>query len=170
MLVRSLLIVSALLGCASAQVTTPIMFARDYNFPPVGLASSETAQVNLVNMATPATATPVAANPVAAACTGTVTFVNASGATVGSPISFNTIGSQIYSTELSFSKLATSGLRAEFVARVQWNVPVTAPAPCSLVFSLETFDNTTGATHVFLGNSATIAIPMPLVPGAAAHY
>jgi hypothetical protein len=124
---------------------------RDYAFPPVGLANSETAQVNLVNIA-PASTTAGATAP---ACTGTVTFANASGKTIGTPASFTTTGSQVTSMQLTFSQLDPSGTRGEFLASVQLTTAFSQAARCELVFSLETFDSSSGVTHVYLGNSST---------------
>lgn len=137
--------------CAFGQIS--VNLTRDYNFPPVGLASSETAQINLVNIAPMSTTT----TSEAPACTGTVTFTNTSGAVIGKPTSFSTTGSQVTSVQLLFKdlQLASTDVRGEFVANVQLTRSVPATAPCSLVFSLETFDSSTGVTHVYLGNSAT---------------
>ena len=133
--------------------TAPTTATRDFSFPPVGLASSETAQLNLVNIAPVPTATGAAAP----SCTGTITFADASGKTIGTPANFTTTGSQVSSTQLPFSQLPvpTSGSRAEFVANVQLTLSFPEKAPCALTFSLETFDTTSGVTHVYLGNSST---------------
>jgi hypothetical protein len=117
----------------------------------VGLASSETAQLNVVNIA-PA---PTAAGATAPSCSGTITFADATGKTIGTPANFTTTGSQVSSTQLLFSQLPGSGSRGEFVASVQLTLSFPEKAPCALVFSLETFDTTSGVTHVYLGNSAT---------------
>lgn len=158
MLMKSLLLTPALLACAFGQGTTgPAVLTRSFEFPPVGLASSETAQVNVINTAIASTA----AGATAPSCAGTITFANSSGVAVGTPVAFTTTGSQIFSTELSFSKLATSGTRAEFVAGVQLNLTAASKEPCSLVFSLETFDSSTGATHVFQANAVSpAAVPL----------
>jgi hypothetical protein len=154
MSIRSLLLMCLFAACALAQ-TAPIgvNLTRDYSFPPVGLAGSETAQVNVVNIA-PA---PSSANATAPSCSGTVTFLNAGGTAIGKATSFTTTGSQVFSTQLTFSQLgvASSDTRGEFVASVQLSGPFTSFGGCSLVFSLETFDTASGVTHVYLGNSAT---------------
>ena len=164
MKIKTLFLTSVFSACAFAQVSpaTPV-FARDYVFPPVGLASSETAQVNVVNVATPT----YAARPAAASCTGTITFANATGTTVGSPVTFTTTGSAVFTTQLSFSALGVAGTRGEFVADIKVTSLVPSTAGCSLLFSLETFDQSTGATHVWLANSAAAPailgpIPFPL--------
>jgi hypothetical protein len=52
--------------------------------------------------------------------------------------------------------------RGVFVASVQQTITRPATAPCSLVFSLQTYDSN-GETHVFLGNvSATSQEPTPI--------
>ena len=75
MKIASLAFVTCVLaGCALGQGTTTgsSTVTRDYAFPPVGLANSETAQVNLVNIA-PASTTTGATAP---ACTGTCSIFN----------------------------------------------------------------------------------------------
>lgn len=142
-----------------AQGTTgSAVVTRNYSFAPLGLASTETAQVNVVNNAKQGTS---ASSP-APVCTGTITFTNASGATAGKAVSFTTTGSEIFSTQLSFAALATSGTRAEFVATVESNSALPPTAPCSLVFSLETFDTQSGVTHVYLGNTAASPLAVPV--------
>jgi hypothetical protein len=160
MRIRIILLTCALAACALGQTATPTSFSRDYSFPPVGLASSETAQVNVVNIATASTAT----GATAPACTGTITFVNAAGKTIGTPASFTTTGSQVSSTQLMFSQIGATGTRGEFVASIQSTTSFPSKAPCSLVFSLETFDDSTGATHVYLGSAggASVASPSPI--------
>lgn len=158
------------LSCAFAQgVTIPsgpsvttINFTRSYSFPPVGLGSAETAQVNVVNNAVASTA----ANAVAPSCTGTIVFTNAAGKQVGST-QFTTTGNQIFSAQLTFSALATSGTRAEFVATVQVTGSVPATSPCSLVSSLETFNTSTNTTDVFVPNAT--ALGGGLLPVAVGH-
>lgn len=165
MFIRSLLLMSALLTCAFGQGTTPpAVITRNYSFPPVGLASTETAQVNVVNTATASTA----AGAAAPACNVTITFTNASAKTVDT-VKFTTTGSDIVSTGLSFSTLASSGTRAEFIASVELSTTPGSNTPCSAVFSLETFD-TSGATgtHVFLSNSAAV-VQGPIPVALATH-
>jgi hypothetical protein len=50
-------------------------------------------------------------------------------------------------------ELGLTGNRGEFVVAVQVTTTFPSKAPCSPVFSLETFDSATGATHIFLGNA-----------------
>ncbi len=160
MRIRDLFLASAFASCAFAQGTITLStFTRSYSFPPVGLANTETAQLNVLNIATGSSA----ANAAAPSCAGTVTFANASGKTIGTPTTFTTTGSEVFSTQLTFSQLAPTGTRGEFVASVQLTGLLTTNAQCSLVFSLETFDDTTGVTHVYLGNSAASG-PSAVIP------
>jgi hypothetical protein len=163
---RTALFVPVLLACAYGQGTTATaIITRNYSFPPTGLSSSETAQVNVMNTA-PASST------AASSCAGTITFGNAAGTEIGSAVPFNVTGAQIFSTQLAFSKLGMTANRGEFAVALQVTTSIPATTPCSLVFSLETFDNSTGATHIFLGNSAASLVPVtgpigPIIPFAA---
>jgi len=157
---RSILLVPSLMACAYGQgMSGSYTSMQNYSFPPTGLASSETAQVNVLNIAQASTA----ANATAPSCTGTITFANAAGSAIGSAISFTTTGSQIYSKQLAFSDLSASGNRGEFVATVQVSTTFPPKTPCAAAFSLETFDSSTGATHIFLSNPAVAAIARPVV-------
>lgn len=156
-----LFFICGLAACAFGQ--TGLSVTREYNFPPVGLASSETAQVNVLN----SVSTITSAGAAAPSCSGTITFANASGKTIGTPVTFTTSGSQIFSTQLTFNQLGAGGTRGEFVASIQLTNTLSPLTLCALVFSLETYDDTTGATHVYLGNSAaagTGIARLPLVP------
>ncbi len=139
------------LTAASAPADPPAA-TRTATFPPVGLASSETAQVNLVNLAS---------NPsnsaAAASCAGSVTFLDATGAAIGKPTTFTVASGQIVSVKLPFSTTAASG-RTEFRASIALNVGQGAAA-CDLQSSLETYDSGTGVTHVFLSGPQAIVQP-----------
>jgi len=144
-------------ACALAQgkgetVTTTTNFV----FPPVGLTSGYTAAVNLVNIAPASTA----ANATAPACTGSVTFANSTGTVIGAAVPFTTKGSVITTESISAATagVTTAAPRAEIVVSVQQTTTRPSTAPCSLVYSLEVYDST-GATHVFLGNAAAAAAP-----------
>lgn len=170
-----LISVAALCGAACpiwAQVpTTPIIsITRDYVFPPVGLASTETASITVVNTATAASASvgTTTSSP-APSCTGTISFSNASGA-IGTPTSF-TVGLEQWKTvTVPFASAGLTGIRGEVQGSVSL-VTSTARTPCSLMFSLETYDSTTGATHAVLSNSLTTLgsiLPIARVSSASA--
>jgi len=135
------------ISVALAQTPAPTPAARQSSFPPVGLAFSETMQVNLFNQAVNAS------NGTAASCTGTVSFLDANGKEI--PKSGGTFTVAAGDTQ-SISLLGTvvdasMGSRAEIRAEI--SLTITRGTPCSLVQSLETFDSSTGATHVYLTGS-----------------
>jgi hypothetical protein len=164
----SLLVLLAASAAAQGPpvVTPPVAFTRNYNFPPVGLAGTETLQVNVVNLSL-FTATPFVTGT--ASCTSTISFANASGMAIGAPVKF-TIGSgQIYSAPLPFSKTGYSS-RGEILASVQQAVEISSAGACSLAISLETFDTSTGVTHAILTAPATtpgalFSVITPGMPG-----
>jgi hypothetical protein len=140
----------------TAQAQTPVSATRDLVFPPVGLAFTETAQINVANTsANPTTGT-------AASCTGTISFNTATGAAAETPVKFTVTAGQIFSAALTAAKLGVvNGQRSEFIGSVQ--VTLTPKTPCTLSISLETFDSTSGATHVYLqspaGGPVTVMYP-----------
>lgn len=140
-----------------SQIATPIFGAatRDYVFPPVGLGSSETASITVVNTAAPSSATTsptTGAQPSAApSCTGTISFSNASGA-IGTPVSFTVGAGGFQTVTLPFASAGLNGNRGEILGKV--SLAASNTAPCSLKFSLETYDSTTFATHAVLTNAA----------------
>jgi hypothetical protein len=130
---------------ASAQVNSNSL-TRQSNFAPVGVAGTETIQVNLLNTAQNNTN-----NGTAASCTGSVAFLDSAGKAIsGAGGSFTVPAGQIVSVSLAGSKIpasSTTGTRPEVHITVSLVTTVPHPAPCALVESLETFDSTTGATH-----------------------
>jgi hypothetical protein len=142
--------------CAFGQgLTGTTTITRDFVFPPVGLGSGETAEVDLVNIAP----TPASSSATAPSCTGTVTFAGATGAVIGKAMPFTTTGGQVASVSLPFSSANITGVRGVILVSVQQSTTLPSSAPCSLVFYLETYDST-GATHVFLGNASTTTPPV----------
>jgi hypothetical protein len=140
----------------TAHAQTAVSATRDLVFPPVGLAFTETAQINVANTASNPT------NGSAASCTGTISFNNATGASAQTPVKFTVTAGQIFSTELTAAKLGVvNGQRSEFIASVQ--LTLTPKTPCTLSVSLETFDATSGATHIYLqspaGGPVTVMYP-----------
>jgi hypothetical protein len=129
-----------------AQTTTTTTPSRSFSFSPAGLASSETAQVNVANLAN------ASSNGTAASCNGSISFLNASGAVIGTATSFTATSGQIFSATLPFSRSGGTSVRTEIRGLVTLTSSSTANAPCSLASSFETFDTTTGATHIYLDN------------------
>ena len=166
MSIRRLLAVALpLAACATAvfsqSTTKTTTITQNYTFPPVGVASNETLQINLANTAVNSTS----ATPVAASCTGTVTVTNASGAVIGKANPFTVAGSNIQSITIPYANLgATGSARAEVLVSVQRSITLPPTTPCNLIYSLETFLTTTGETHLLLGNTATTGV-VPVLTG-----
>ena len=155
----------AIVSPARPQIATPILpvsGTRDYVFPPVGLASSETASITVANTATSSSTT--AAMGTAPSCTGTISFSNANGP-IGTPASFTVGSGGLQTVTLSFASAGLTGNRGEIQGRVSLAISSatssTAPAPCSLMLSLETYDSTTFATHAVLSNATAILAAAP---------
>jgi hypothetical protein len=139
---------------AAAQTTTSGTLTRQTTTPPVGLASSETAQINVVNVAT------ASSSGSAVSCTGTISFLNSSGTVIGTATPFTVTNGQIFSATLPFSDVGVSATRAEIRGEV--TVTETSGAshvPCALTSSLETYDATTGVTHLYLAVSGMVINP-----------
>ena len=125
---------------------------RIFAFPPLGLGSTETAQISVVNNSANA------GNGTAASCTGTILFMDANGANLGSPNQFTVTSGQIFSVSLPFASSGATGTRTQIGGRVTLTQTASDPkVPCALDFSFQTFDTATGASHVLLGSS----IPQP---------
>lgn len=144
------------ISVAYAQpVSTTNTFTRNFSYPPVGLASSETVQINVANLASnPSSGT-------SASCTGSISFVNGSGATIGTATSFTVASGETSSVSLSYSSTGGTGSRIVIRGIVQLTESRPSTAPCSLRTSLETFDATTGVTHLFVsrGGASLTAVP-----------
>ncbi len=153
----SLLALAAVLaGSAIAQTT--LTRTSSYTFPLVGLAPSETIEVNLINLASNPT------SGTAASCTGSVSFMNAaSGTIIGGATNFTLAANAVASITPSVtSNVVYAANRA--LIRVVLETTTTVPgAPCSLASTLTTFDTATGVTHVLLvGTAAVTATPIAL--------
>jgi hypothetical protein len=124
---------------ASAQTSTSSSTIT-HALSPIGLASTETLQINLLNTAS------ASSSGTAASCTGTVSFANSTGTAIGSSTSFTVSSGEVFSVALPFSK---SGLtaRGEIVPTI--TLSLTSGTPCALASSLETFDTTSGVTHIY---------------------
>jgi len=111
------------------------------NLPPVGLGSTQTLEVNMANVASNSS------SGTAASCTGTVTFVDATGKTIGSAQSFTVTAGQTSPIRLPFASSGGTAPRTTLRAVVSLTVPPTTPRPpCTLDVSMSIFDTSTGAT------------------------
>lgn len=157
LLLISAVALSGAISSAWAQTTTPFTLTRDYVFPPLGLASSETASITVVNVATAGTATTGTTTAATPSCSGTISFANANGA-IGSPTSFTVTAQQFATVTLSFASAGLTGDRGEILGKI--SLTTAAHTPCSLMFSLETYDSTSGATHAVLNSSQAVVGPI----------
>lgn len=136
---------------------SPVAQSSTTSLPPVGLASTETAQVNVVNSA------PASAG--SGTCTGSIAFYNAAGAIIGSATDFKVTNGEIFSAKLPYSSAQATGdsrivIRAEVTLNFNAQTvegSAVPPQPCMLGGSLETYDTSSGVTHLFfpLGNLVT---------------
>jgi hypothetical protein len=132
---------------ALSQTTTGGTVTETSNTPPIGLASSETAQINVVNTAS------ASSSGTAASCTGTISFLNASGTAIGAATPFTVGSGVISSVSLPFAKVGVTGTRTEIRGVIARTVSLgSGAAPCALEATFETYDTSTGVTHVYLSN------------------
>src|SRR5271168_2480969 len=95
---------------------------RTINLPPAGLGSTETARINVVNVATDSS------TGTAASCTGSISFLNSAGTAIGSATSFTVTSGQISSASLPFSSAGVSGIRGEIRGEIQ--LTIASGVPC----------------------------------------
>jgi len=110
--------------------------------PPFGLGSTETARLDLTNFAT------ATSGGTAASCTGTVSFYNAAGTIIGTATPYTVASGQTVSVSLASTSAGFSGSRGEL--RVVITSTRTSGVPCELRTSFQTFDTSSGATHLYL--------------------
>ena len=146
---------AALTAAGVFAQTTSTTTTRSFSYPPAGLGSSETAQLTVLNKAT------ASSSGAAASCTGSLAFVSVSGATIGTATSFTVTSGQISSVSLPFSRVGATGLRTEIVGVVSLTTTSGSNVPCELVTSLETYDTSSGATHLHLDQNGGLEGPGP---------
>jgi len=174
MMTRTLLfglIVSGVAGIAAAQSTSPpAWYGQVQTFGMVGLTEGQTARLNLLNPGVPSPAA------TGAICSAQVSFLNDQG-TVLKMSTVSVIPGKSVSFDLDRdTDLAVSDRRVEIRATIRIPVltPVASPLQplppqpgiCSLVPSLEVFNNDTGKTQVVLTDVRSVPEPWP-VPLAA---
>lgn len=159
--VLTLLVVSgSTLAAFGAEATPPLMRTSTYNFAPVGLGSTETLQVNIANLASNPT---LASNPAMgspASCTASVAFLNASGAAIGTATSVTATAGETQSVKLTSTQAGT-GTHGE--VRVVITLTEAVGVPCSAVYTVETYDSSSGATHLYVTANGPISF-LQLLP------
>lgn len=143
------LIAAGACSLAAYAQTTAASATRTFTFPLVGLGSTETASISLINTASNSTS---GATTTAASCTGSVSFVGATNVALGTATSFTIASNQSATITLPFTKANITGIRGEIRGIVSY--AHTSGVPCSLQFNFETYDSVAGATHVHLEGSA----------------
>lgn len=125
--------------------------------PPVGLAATETAQIDITSAAAGYSGFS------AGTCDASVTFYGPDGAAIGLPFNF-TLGktAEIYSAALPYiavgSKASPTPISAQMALTAMPDsvfYPASAVLPCVAAFSLKTFDTATGVTHVYMAGQTT---------------
>ena len=116
----------------------------------VGLGSTETAQITVVNLATAPASGPVAS------CTGSIVFFNAAGTAIGTATPFTLGTGQVASARLPFASAGATSVHALIRGVVTFTRTAGSDLPCTPSATLDTFDNSTGATnHRYAGEEAT---------------
>ena len=156
--VRSLLILTVLAATAVSGLyaensNIANAYSPQINFPPVGVASTQTVQINVVNLA------PISAMGSAVSCTGSISFVNSSGAAIGTASSFTLAPGQITSVTLPYTSTGGTGSRVEIRGVVQLTESKPMGFPCATQASLETFDTSSGVTAVWMSVGAAPVLP-----------
>lgn len=151
------------------QSTTSNSETSATNLPPVGLASTETAQVNVVNTA------PASSTATPGTCSGSIAFYDVNGNMLGSATDFKIASGQIFSAKLPYASAESSGDSRIVIRAVITVMTVSAalgngispvlPLPCFLQSSLETYDTSSGVTHVFFGAAAPQPVAVVLRTG-----
>jgi hypothetical protein len=152
------LLLVAFSAFGQVAITTATSAPPSPQLPPVGLAVTETAQVNVVNTALPPSLGGAAPN-----CSGTIAFYGgAGGGSILGPVAAFEVGyGQMFSVALPYASTGASGPRTVIRVAITLSairIPTATGieiAPCTLASSLETYDTATGVTHAFASGVAT---------------
>ena len=149
MSIRSLLTVAAaasMFAALAQTTTTTTATTRSYTFPPVSVGTSQTAELDVVNVAANSTNTN-------ASCSVTLSILGATDNTL------QTSGSSPTTlTTGQIASLKVAGTGAPVRAVVTITPATTSPRPpCSLEFSFQVYDTGAGAIHVFLNGADQVA-------------
>ena len=90
----------------------------------------------------------------ASSCTGSVTFVNQAGANIGTATPFTLAAGAVSVVALPFSSSGITGTRG--LVRAVVATTATSNVPCSLSYSLNTYDTVGGVTHVFIQGTNSV--------------
>jgi hypothetical protein len=160
--VRAFAVAFIIAVCAFGQFGNTFTTTSSSSFPPVGIAGTESVQVIVSNTATVSSTTPAAATAAAPSCTGSVAFYNANGAIIGAAMPFTVTSGQIYQVSLPYASAASTSVREMIRAVVSLTTTFPGAAPCSLSYSLATFDTATGVTHAIVAGTGISGTASPL--------
>jgi hypothetical protein len=82
--------------------------------------------------------------------------LSGTGTAIGSATSFTVTSGQVFSAKLPFASSGGSGVRTIVIGEVSYTL--TSGTPCGLQITLETYDTSSGATHVELGGGAVASV------------
>ncbi len=146
-----ILSVLAAVGMTAAFGQEAVTSTHTISLPPAGIGSTETMQVTVTNLAANGSNT-------TASCTGSVSFLNSNGATIGTATTYTATAGQSVDVKLPFASAASSGSRVDVrpvIASTQ-----TSGAPCVLAYSLQTYDTSSGVTHLYLASATSSEGPV----------
>ena len=147
MRIKHLVSTLSLAAASMSAQTQPTTITRSIYFPPVTLATTETARIILVNTAPAATGN----NP-APSCTGTAQFFFAGPTNLPAPFTYTLGSGQFASLDLTYAKTGATTAPAEVVGVVSQAITIGSAIPCSLNLSLVVFDTQTSVGHLILSN------------------
>jgi hypothetical protein len=142
----TILIAAVCLCAATALAQTTTVVTTDVSTPVVGLAPSETVQINVINTAA------ASSSGVAASCVGTVTFYGSNGAAIGGATSFTIGTGQVSSVSMVSGKSSRMSVRGV----VALTETLRSGVPCSLATNVETYDTTSGVTHLHVESGSPV--------------
>ena len=145
---RKLLGAAIVFSLAAAMAQSGATITRTFL---VGLGSTETAQIAVVNLANSPSSGPVAS------CAGSIGFFSAAGVAIGTATTFTLGTGQVASARLPFAPVSAgaSGVRALIRGVVTFTRTTGSGVPCTPAATLDTFDSSTGATnHRYAGEEA----------------
>ena len=156
---RSVLMVFLVFGlaltAAGQGAAAPVINRTStYDFAPVGLGTTETLQVNLANLASnPTTGS-------AASCAASVAFFSAAGTAIGTASTLTATAGETVSAKLPSG---AQGTGTHIEVRVVITLTQTSGVPCTPVYTLETYDSSSGVTHVYVTANGPANVLLPLL-------
>jgi hypothetical protein len=150
------LTIFGLAGIALAQTTTPPPAASPEvrTSGMVGLTAGQTARLNVLN---PGLSVPAATGAV---CPALLSFLNDQGGVITTAKVSVMPGKSAYLDLDRDTAISTTDLRVQI--RAAFAMPVTAPATCRLIPTMEVFNNSTGMTQFVVGHFARTSSPTPV--------